>query len=169
VLDSTRCISYLTIEAKGEIPLEFRESLGGLIYGCDICQDVCPYNQKFSRPVTEMALAPRKEMESPSLAVLMDMSTDSWLSFSRKSPVRRAKRRGFLRNVAVALGNSADPEGVPVLCRALSDEEPLVRAHAAWAVGKIGGWEASAALASRRKVESDEMVLREIELALASS
>ena len=166
VLDSTRCISYLTIEAKSEIPLEFRESLGGLIYGCDICQDVCPYNQKFSRPATEMALGPRTEMESPSLHELMGMSTQSWLNFSTKSPVRRAKRRGFLRNVAVALGNSADPEAVPALCEALSDEEALVRGHAVWALGQIGGPEASTALLAHKSVESDEWVLREIEAAL---
>jgi len=165
VLDSTRCISYLTIEAKGEIPVEFRESLGSLVYGCDICQDVCPYNQKFSRPVTEMALAPRKEMESPSLLSLMGMATDGWLEFSRKSPVRRAKRRGFLRNVAVALGNSADSKALPVLCRALSDDEALVRGHAAWALGQIGGPEASTALRARESVESDPWVLREIESA----
>jgi Uncharacterized Fe-S protein len=138
VLDATRCISYLTIEQKGPIPEELREQMGSLIYGCDICQDVCPYNHKFSRELSEAALAPHPEKVSPSLVELMGMSPEDWREFSRGSPIKRSKRRGFLRNVAVALGNGGSRDSVPVLVEALSDEESLVRGHAAWALGRIG-------------------------------
>ena len=134
MLDATRCISYLTIESRGPIPEELRESIGTLAYGCDICQDVCPWNVSFARDLTEPALAPRHEMESPQLTELMRMSPDRWREFSRGSAIKRAKRSGFLRNVAVALGNSGSPEAIPSLTEALSDEETLVREHAAWAI-----------------------------------
>ena len=136
-LDATRCISYITIESRGAVPEELRESLGTLVYGCDICQDVCPWNVSFARELTEPALAPRAEMESPSLVDLMRMSPERWREFSRGSAVKRAKRFGFLRNVAVALGNRQSPDAVPALAGALVDEEPLVREHAEWALGKI--------------------------------
>jgi len=134
VLDATRCISYLTIESRDAIPEELRESLGTLVYGCDICQDVCPWNVSFARDLTEQDLAPRAGMESPSLVDLMRISPERWREFSRGSAIKRAKRSGFLRNVAVALGNSGDPEGVPALEEALLDEESLVRQHAGWAL-----------------------------------
>jgi len=143
VLDATRCISYLTIEARGAIPAELRDSVGTLIYGCDICQDVCPWNVSFARELTEPALAARPEMESPQLTELMRMSPGRWREFSRGSAIKRAKRSGFLRNVAVALGNSGSPEAIPALTDALSDEEPLVREHAAWAFSRLGSPEPS--------------------------
>ena len=111
-LDATRCISYLTIESRGPIPEELRESIGTLAYGCDICQDVCPWNVTFARDLTEPELAPRAEMESPQLTELMRMSPDRWRGFSRGSAIKRAKRSGFLRNVAVALGNTGAPEAI---------------------------------------------------------
>jgi epoxyqueuosine reductase len=134
VLDATRCISYLTIESRGPIPEELRESIGTLAYGCDICQDVCPWNVSFARELTEPALAPRSEMESPDLTELMRMSPERWREFSRGSAIKRAKRSGFRRNIAVALGNSGSAEAIPSLTEALSDEEPLVREHAAYAL-----------------------------------
>ncbi len=137
VLDATRCISYLTIESRGPIPEELRESIGTLAYGCDICQDVCPWNVSFARDLTELALAPRAEMESPELTELMRMSPERWREFSRGSAIKRAKRSGFLRNVAVALGNSGSSDAIPALSKALSDEEPLVQEHAAWALSKL--------------------------------
>ena len=91
----------------------------------------------FARDLTEPALAPRSEMESPQLTELMRMSPDRWREFSRGSAIKRAKRSGFLRNVAVALGNSGAPEAFPALTEALSDEEPLVREHAAWALSEL--------------------------------
>ncbi|HXC24465.1 MAG TPA: tRNA epoxyqueuosine(34) reductase QueG [Gemmatimonadaceae bacterium] len=167
-LDATRCISYLTIELKGPIPEPLREHIGELIYGCDICQDVCPYTKKFSKPVTELALKARPEMEAPSLIALMRMSNEEWRQFSNGSPIKRAKRRGFLRNVAVALGNTASADAVSVLIDALSDVEPVVRGHAAWALGKIGTPEAHDALHTRTTLEKDESVREELRSALAT-
>jgi epoxyqueuosine reductase len=137
MLDATRCISYLTIEARGSIPENLRESIGTLAYGCDICQDVCPWNVTFARDLTEAALSPRNEMESPQLTELMRMSPDRWREFSRGSAIKRAKRSGFLRNVAVALGNTGAPEAMPALTEASADEDPLVREHAAWALARL--------------------------------
>jgi epoxyqueuosine reductase len=137
VLDATRCISYLTIESREAMPEEFRESLGTLVYGCDICQDVCPWNVTFARDLTEPALAPRPKMESPSLVELMQLSPERWREFSRGSAIKRAKRSGFLRNVAVALGNSGNADAVPALAEAISDNEPLVREHSEWALSRV--------------------------------
>jgi epoxyqueuosine reductase len=167
VLDATRCISYLTIEHRGPIPEPLRPALGEWIYGCDICQEVCPFSRKFSKPVTEQGLAARPEMESPSLGALMGMSEDDWRRFAKGPPIKRAKRRGFLRNVAIALGNRGSADAVPVLIDALSDVEPLVRSHAAWALGMIGGPAAWDALEARLAVEPEASVLEEIRSAFA--
>jgi len=137
-LDATRCISYATIELRDPIPEPLRPAMGELIYGCDVCQDVCPWNVRFAQELREPALAHRDEMTSPSLITLMRMSVDEWRRFSKKSPIKRTKRRGFLRNVAVALGNRGGDDAVPALADALNDEEPLVREHAAWALRRIG-------------------------------
>ena len=170
LLDATRCISYLTIELRGPIPEPLRPALGELVYGCDICQDVCPWNVRFSRDVQEPALKagvnPNADTESPSLDALMGMSEDAWRTFSKGSPIKRTKRRGFLRNVAIALGNRGSADAVPVLIDALSDVEPLVRGHAAWALGRIGTADGLAALRARLAVEDDAMVIDEIRAAL---
>ena len=184
IMDATRCISYLTIENRGEIPRELRPLIGNRIFGCDICQEVCPFPRKFSRPASEPAFASRGPGEppfgveplpsdgwhpgtrSPSLVDLMSMDRPGWEAFSRGSPLRRPGRAGFLRNVAVALGNWGSPEAVPVLASALSDPEPLVRGHAAWALGEIGSPEASAALEASAPRERDPFVLEEVEVAL---
>jgi len=137
VLDATRCISYLTIESREAIPADLREAVGELVYGCDICQDVCPWNVTFARELTEPALAPRAGMEFPTLTELMRMSDEGWREFSRGSAIKRAKRSGFLRNVAVALGNSRSAEAIPALSEARSDDDALVREHAAWAIETI--------------------------------
>ena len=167
VIDATRCISYLTIENRGEIPRELRPHIGNRIFGCDICQEVCPFTRKFSRPSFEPDFAPRPGMTSPSLVELMRLSPEGWDEFTRGSAVRRARREGLLRNVAVALGNWGSDEAVPPLLEALSDSEPLVRGHAAWALGEIGSPSASAALIRRLDVEDDSWVREELELALA--
>jgi epoxyqueuosine reductase len=167
VMDATRCISYLTIENRGEIPRDLRASIGNRVFGCDICQEVCPFTGKFSRPASEPDFAPRPGMISPSLVELMRLSPEAWDEFTRGSPVRRARREGLLRNVAVALGNWGSEEAVPPLLEALSDSEPLVRGHAAWALGEIPSPSASAALAERLSVEDDSWVREELELALA--
>ena len=169
VIDATRCISYLTIENRGPIPRELRPLIGNRIFGCDICQEACPFSRKFSRPSTEPDFSPRPEMMSPSLASLMRMSPADWDEFSRGFPVRRAKRAGFLRNVAVALGNWGSEAAVPPLVDALSDEEPLVRGHAAWALGRMASPDALTALEAALAVERDSFVRKELELALRPS
>lgn len=184
IMDARRCISYLTIEQRGAIPRELRRAVGNRIFGCDICQEVCPFSIKFSTPSSEPAFAARGPGEppfgveslpsdgwhpgtaSPSLIDLMSMDESGWEGFSRGSPVRRAGRAGFLRNVAVALGNWGSSEAVSVLAVALSDSESLVRGHAAWALGEIGSVEAFAALEASAAVERDPFVLEEVNGAL---
>jgi epoxyqueuosine reductase len=166
VLDARRCISYLTIELKGPMPRHLRPLIGQHIFGCDICQDVCPYNTK-ARSTNERAFAPRVGLDAPALIPLLALSEEEFRRRFRGSPIRRAKRRGFLRNVAVALGNSGSREAVPALVAALLDPEPLVRGHAAWALGRIGGAEALGALQGRLKTEVDPEVKDEIEQAIA--
>jgi len=137
-LDATRCISYLTIELKGEIPLEFRAPIGELVYGCDICQDVCPWNVRFSRDATEPALMPRADRVKADAAELLALTDAEWRARFGKSAMTRAKRRGLARNAAVALGNRRDPATIPVLRAAeRSDPDPLVRSHAAWALAQF--------------------------------
>ncbi|MFI5232416.1 MAG: tRNA epoxyqueuosine(34) reductase QueG [Gemmatimonadales bacterium] len=137
-LDATRCISYLTIELKGEIPEQFRQAIGELVYGCDICQDVCPWNVRFSRDVTEPALQPRPDRVHPDAAELLVLTDAGWRSRFGKSAMTRAKRRGLARNAAVALGNRRDPRTLPALrAAAESDPDPVVRTHASWALTRF--------------------------------
>ncbi|MDE0503058.1 MAG: tRNA epoxyqueuosine(34) reductase QueG, partial [Candidatus Poribacteria bacterium] len=161
VLDSRLCISYLTIELKDSIPTELRPKMGNLIFGCDICQEVCPWNSK-ATPSTEPGFSPREENIAPKLLSLMNMTQAEFSKRFKNSPIKRAKRRGFLRNVAVALGNWGNRRAVPALKRALNDNESLVREHAAWALGVIGGESARKALITRLAVESEAQVIREI-------
>ncbi len=165
VLDARRCISYLTIELKGVIPLHLRPLMGNHIFGCDICQEVCPYNVK-ARPTEESAYQPREGLYAPALIPLLSMNEEEFCGRFRGSPVLRAKRRGFLRNVAVALGNLKNPAAVPALIRALQDHEPLVRRHAAWALGEIGSLEAIQGLNERLAKETDREVREEMEGAI---
>jgi epoxyqueuosine reductase len=140
VLDATKCISYLTIEAKGAIPPEQREEIGGLIYGCDICQDVCPWNVRFSEDLREDAFRPREVFGGDARTIareILAMDDESFRSNLKGSPVKRAKRRGLARNAATALGNVGTPDDIPTLAAALDDPEPLVSEHAAWALERI--------------------------------
>ena len=166
-MDARRCISYLTIELKGAIPREMRPLIGNRIYGCDICQEVCPWNS-FAEPTRDEALLAREGLDGPSLIEWMGMTQEEFSARFKGSPIKRAKRRGLLRNVAVALGNWGSPEAVPVLAAALNDEEPLVRGHAAWALGRIGTEAARQALRGRAEVEDDDWVREELSLALSS-
>jgi epoxyqueuosine reductase len=162
LMEPRLCISYLTIEHRGGIPPELREKLGNWIFGCDICQEVCPWNE----PGDGAAAA---EL-APYLPELMALDDDGFRRRYGRSAVRRAKRRGLLRNVAVALGNSGNPDAVAPLARALESEpEPLVRAHAAWALGRLGGQRARRALERSRKREDDLHVVREVDDALGHS
>ena len=165
VLDARRCISYLTIELKGPIPRHLRPLLGNHIFGCDICQEICPYNVK-ALPTKEAAFAPREGLYAPDLIPLLSLTAEDFRRRFHNSPIRRAKRRGLLRNVAVALGNLKSREAVPALVRALNDEEPLVRGHAAWALGQIGTAEALTGLEKRQPLETDTGAKEELEDAL---
>ena len=137
-LDATRCISYLTIELKGEIPEALRPAIGELVYGCDICQDVCPWNVRFSRDVAEPALRPRADRVQPDAAELLALTDSAWRSRFGRSAMTRAKRRGLARNAAVALGNRRDPRTLPALrAAAEGDPDPIVRAHASWALAQF--------------------------------
>jgi len=169
VIDATRCISYLTIEQRGAIPRDLRPLIGNRIFGCDICQEVCPWNSPKFVPLTR---DPEFGTSAPangnkSLIELMGMDEAAWDEFSRGTAMRRARRTGFLRNVAVALGNWAAPEAVPVLSGALNDAEPLVRGHAAWALGRIGTADALAALRKAELEERNAWVRNELSSALA--
>jgi epoxyqueuosine reductase len=170
VIDATRCISYLTIEQRGPIPRELRPLVGNRIFGCDICQDVCPWNgPKFVQLTRETSFTPRTTTTAPELLELMQLDEAAWQRFSAGSPIRRARRAGFLRNVAIALGNGRSQAAVPVLERALADREPLVRAHVAWALGQIGGTRARAALATQLTQEENQDVCAEVQAALESA
>lgn len=167
VLDARRCISYLTIELKGWIPRHLRPLIGNHIFGCDICQEVCPYNVKVEASI-ESAYQPRDGLHAPQLIPLLALDGDEFRRRFKGSPILRAKRRGFLRNVAVALGNLKCLEAVPELIRVLDDEEPLVRGHAAWALGEINCGSALEALRRRLEFETDVEVSHEIGEAIRS-
>ena len=174
VVDNARCISYLTIENRGPIPRELRPLMGDWVFGCDICQDVCPVNRK-ARPAGQPIPFPAAMRSSPStssgpteqmtfldLIELLEMSEDEFRGRFAGTPVMRAKRTGMRRNACVALGNLGDRAAVPALGRALRLGEPLVRGHAAWALGRIGGAEAGALLLEASSTETDLGVLEEI-------
>jgi epoxyqueuosine reductase len=132
-LDARLCISYLTIELKGSIPIELRPLIGDHLFGCDDCLDVCPWN-RFAKlsPVREF-----QHREMPPLTEFLSWDEQKFREFFRGTPIFRVKRRGFLRNVCVVLGNIGDASALPALNQALTDPEPLVREHAQWAIGRI--------------------------------
>jgi epoxyqueuosine reductase len=161
VIEPRLCISYLTIEHRGPIPPALRPGLGNWIFGCDVCQEVCPWNVATGAASDEALL--------PSLPGLMALDEDGFRRRFKGSAVTRTKRRGLLRNAAVVLGNSDNRAAVAVLARTLEAEpEPLVRAHAAWAAGRLGGRAAREALDRRRRTEDDPSVAAEIDAALAA-
>jgi len=132
-IDATRCISYLTIELKDDIPLDLREKIGAWVFGCDICQMVCPWNRFALEGDPDFA----GDDPSPSLTEDLTLTPQAFNERFKGTPVKRAKRRGYLRNVVVALGNTGDLYALPVLQNALNDEEPMVREHARWAIEQI--------------------------------
>jgi len=165
LLDSRLCISYLTIELKESIPKTLRPKIGNLIFGCDICQEVCPWNSK-AVPTDEPAFQPRDGNLMPKLLSLIGITQQEFSRRFKGSPIKRTKRRGFLRNVLVAIGNWGEPRAIPALKGALTDDEPLVRSHAAWALGKIGGDTAKQILQTRLTIETEQEVITEIQDAL---
>ncbi len=176
VVDNARCISYLTIENRGAIPRELRPLMQDWVFGCDICQDVCPVNRKARTGVLNTENA--KTTENPGkagkvslpsgvrasldLAELLEMSEDDFRARFAGTSIMRAKRAGMQRNACVALGNLGDGAAVPALSRALRQGEPLVRGHAAWALGRIGGPGAASLLSEAANTETDPAVLEEI-------
>ncbi len=166
VIDNRRCISFLTIELRGPIPRELRPMMGDWVFGCDICQEVCPVNRKTVLS-GEPDFAKRRDFDAPDLIPLLYLDDNAFRKRFEGSPIRRAKREGLQRNVCVALGNIGDPDSVPALAEILSVGAPLVRAHAAWALGRIGNDAARTALALALETEEVEDARREIELALA--
>ena len=168
VIDNRKCISYLTIELRGSIPRELRPLVGDWEFGCDICQDVCPVNRK-AELGTEPSFQKRHDFDAPALIPLLALDDDGFRERFRGSPIRRAKRVGLQRNACVALGNIGDPAAVPALSNALRSGEPLVREHAAWALGVIGGSEAKAALADALQTESDAQVAAEIAMSIGEA
>lgn len=135
-LDARRCISYLTIELKGSIPLEFRPLIGDRIYGCDDCLDACPWN-RFARVSRESAFAARPAVAQMALRDFLALDEEKFRILFRGSPIKRIKRRGFLRNVCVALGNVGTTEDLPALAVVGCEEEPLIAEHARWAIAQI--------------------------------
>ncbi len=160
VLDSKKCISYLTIELKGVIPTEFRKAIGNRIYGCDDCQIVCPWNS-YAVKTGEVAF---KSVDSNFLLIdLIQLNEEEFRKRFKGSPIKRIKRRGLLRNVAVALGNSNNPKAVPFLIKALEDKGPLIRAHIVWALGELMGSKCIPILDENLAKEKESIVLSEIE------
>ena len=185
VIDNTRCISYQTIENRGPIPLELRPQMLDWVFGCDICQDVCPVNRKAmpaGSPLWDQEPLGGVPSEGPvkgearrsqglaalDLLELVEITEEEFRHRFRGTPILRAKHTGLRRNACVALGNIGDPAAVPALSRVLTNAEPLVRGHAAWALGRIGTWEAEEALKNALATEDDTDVLTEISMALDS-
>lgn len=167
VIDNTRCISHLTIENRGPIPIELRPQMLDWVFGCDICQEVCPVNRK-ATPASEAGFR-RSGLALIDLIELLAMSEEQFRHRFRGTPIIRARRAGLKRNTCVALGNLGDPSAIPALERVLAEEEALVRSHAAWALGKIGGLEAESILGRAARSESDPQVIAEIDAALFES
>jgi epoxyqueuosine reductase len=168
VLDASRCISYLTIELREAIPVGLREGVGDWVFGCDVCQDVCPWNSR--APLSrQAAFFPRADTNPIDLSALFDLDEAAFRARFRHTPLWRPKRRGLLRNAAIVLGNRPAVSAVPALIRGLNDDEPLVRGACAWALGRYDGKETKQALLRRRSVEMDQAVIAEINASLVEN
>ena len=144
VLDASRCISYTTIELRGAIPEPLRAGQGERVFGCDVCQEVCPWNQRTRRQVPEdgaglrKRLAPRAAWRAPSLAWLLDLDESAWRAATADTALRRARWQGLIRNALVAAGNAGDASLVPAVRRHAAGDEPLLAEHARWALARLG-------------------------------
>ena len=168
LLDARRCISYLTIELKGVIPPPLRPLIGRWIYGCDVCQSVCPW-QRFARLTGETSFRLEDpNRAAPVLVDLMELSEEGFRQRYEGTPIFRLGRPRLLRNAAIALGNWGDAQAAPALARAMADAEPVVRGHAAWALGRVGGRAARKTLADAWQREQDPYVRGEIKNALCA-
>ncbi|MBI2165149.1 MAG: tRNA epoxyqueuosine(34) reductase QueG [Chloroflexi bacterium] len=168
VVDNRRCISYHTIENRGVIPREIRPLMGDWVFGCDLCQEICPVNRRVAH-TKEPAFQPREGFTTLGLFDILALTEEDFQGRFRGSPIRRATRVGLQRNACIALGNISDTAAVPALARALREGAALVRGHAAWALGLIGGAAAQAALEEALQKEHDPWVQEEATLALASA
>lgn len=169
-LDASRCISYLTIENKADIPVELRPAIGNWIFGCDVCQTVCPWNRKAHIKHTLSPVEPQflpQRIITPNLQDEIRLTDDDFHQRYNDSPIRRAKRRGYLRNICVAIGNSKNTRAISDLdCILQFESEPLIRRHAAWALGEIGGLTAKQILSEAAENEREISVQAEIQAAL---
>jgi epoxyqueuosine reductase len=162
VLDARRCISYLTIEDKGWIERELRPLMSNWVFGCDICQDVCPW-QRFVLPTAEATFYPTEiDRVAPPLLDLLALADDAFRARYRGTPIYRIKRARLVRNACIAAGNWGSPDALPPLRALLSDDHPLVRGHAAWALHRIAGDDAQSTLRSHYEHETDPDVRGEI-------
>jgi epoxyqueuosine reductase len=168
VLDATRCISYLTIELRGPIPRELRPGMGEWVFGCDVCQDVCPWNSRAPRS-QHAGFSPQVDSNPLDLVALFELDDDAIRARFRHTPLWRPKRRGLLRNAAIALGNRPTAAAIPALTRGLNDREALVRGACAWALGRYSDEAARRALEARRTADGDSYVRNEIENALRAA
>jgi len=166
VLDARRCIAYLNIELRGPVPMELRDGMGDWLFGCDVCQDVCPWNRK--APLTsEPSFQPVADLSPADAVELLQLDEAGFRERFHSTPLSRPKRSGLLRNAAIVLGNSGRLDAVPALIAALADPEPLIRGAAAWALGKLGDDDARSALCERLALESDAAVIDELTSATA--
>jgi len=158
-LDARKCISYLTIELDGPIPLEFRKAMGNRIYGCDDCLAACPWN-KFASRTEELAFIPRAELTAPRLADFLDFDDEAFRAFFSGSPIKRIGRAKFLRNVLIAAGNSGSEGLIPRITVLLGDESALIRASAVWALSQLMDGEAFDQLRTRQAVQEEDPIVR---------
>ncbi len=167
ILDNRRCISFWTIEHRGVIPLEMRPLIGDWVFGCDLCQEVCPINARRTDP-DPAVLAPYRQLLNPRplLEELLTLDETAFRVRFRRSALWRTRRSGLLRNACVAIGNVGDRTSVPALAGALQDHEPLIRGHAAWALGRLGGSAARQCLEAALRREDDAWVRAECDAAL---
>ena len=171
MVDARRCISYLTIELKGWMPRDMRPLIGNWVYGCDVCQEVCPYN-RFAQPTAERGFYGDEKLEigdlsAPSLLDILAMDEAAFADRFANSPIKRIKRRRLLRNAAVAAGNWGSATSVPLLINLLDDPDPILRGHAAWALGQIGNEGGLTAVFNHLPHEKDEVVREEYKIACA--
>lgn len=165
VLDARRCISYLTIELKGWIPRELRPLMGNWIYGCDVCQDVCPFN-RFAQPTAGWELGHGEwDAAAPALLEILALDEADFQARFAHSPIRRIKRQRLVRNACVAAGNWGSVTAVPALIPLLADPDPLIRGHAAWALGQIDDARGKTAVSHALAIETDEMARQEMQFA----
>ena len=166
VLNASRCISYLTIEHREAIPMELRSGIGDWLFGCDICQEVCPWNAKRDREIGSRPESPPHPLSEMELGELFQLDEDTFRVRFRKTPLWRTRRRGILRNAAIVLGNQGEVHSLSALTLGIEDEDGMVRGASAWAIGQIGGIDAIKILKQRLEQENDAEVLLEIKAAL---